>query len=153
MVDSSNRNFYENGLNFSQFFKVMLKFKNLSKVATELKAANPKELRVFRPLRAHCIRPYYWYCRALPEDKVEAVRSVRTKPALHSWRLATSGAATEKWNTPGEKFAERHRSAALIAIFIPSLIALCPRERASSRRVRVEWKGGGGRGWQVEACE
>lgn len=102
------------------------------------------------------IRPSYRYSRALPEDKAEAVRSVRTEPPLHSWRLVTRGAATEKRSTPGEKFAERHRSAALIAIFIPRLFTLCSRERASSWRMRVEWKGGGGEGGggrQVETCK
>lgn len=57
MVDSSNHHFCEKWLNSSQIFKVMLKFKNLSKVATKLKAAIPKELRGFRPLRTHCSVP------------------------------------------------------------------------------------------------
>lgn len=37
-------------LKFSNIFRVMLKFNNLSKVAAELKSATPTELRVFPPI-------------------------------------------------------------------------------------------------------
>lgn len=42
--------FNQHWLNFSNIFRVMLKFNSLSKVAAELKSATPTKLRVFPPI-------------------------------------------------------------------------------------------------------
>lgn len=53
----------------------------------------------------------------LPVDKVVVVHSVRGDPLLHSSRVDESCAVGNGWTSLEEKFTERHRSAALIAIF------------------------------------
>lgn len=75
----------------------------------------------------------------VPEERAEVVVSVRGEPLLHSSRVAATWAADESWGSLGEKFAERHRSAVLIAIFtqcVSAPLIQCtdtwPRERASS---------------------
>lgn len=50
-------------------------------------------------------------------DKVVVVHSVRGDPLLHSSRVDESCAVGNGWTSLEEKFTERHRSAALIAIF------------------------------------
>lgn len=100
-ADSSN-NFCSNWLNFIQMIKVTTKFKGLSKVAAELRAAIHATASFFahgaqqRMGQMRPIRLRSRSCQALPEDKAEAVRSVRAGPALRSWRPAASGAATEQ---------------------------------------------------------
>lgn len=109
-----------------------------------------------------CLFTWFYLFMHLPVDKAEVVLSVRGEPLLHSeWRVAGSCAADESWGSLGEKFAERLRSAALIAIFTPFVcVCVCvstfpsrarytwPRERAPSHCSRVERAGGGG----VQVC-
>lgn len=63
----------------------------------------------------------------LPEDQAGmVVLSVRGEPLLHSGRVAASCAPGKSRGTLGEKFAVRHRSAALIAIFTQSVcVCVC----------------------------
>lgn len=62
----------------------------------------------------------------LPVDRAEVVLSVRGEQLLHGGRVAVSRAAGDSWGSPGEKFAERHRSTALIAIFTPCVCVWRP---------------------------
>lgn len=118
---------------------------------------SPRQECVSSPHLSHssvgqlCLFKWFYLFMYLPVDKAEAVLSVRGEPLLHSeWRVAESCAADESCGSLGEKFAERLRSAALIAIFTPSVSTLSsrarytwPRERAPSHCSRVERAGGG----------
>lgn len=157
MVDSFKHNFYENWLKFSQIFKVMLKFKNLSKVATELKIRDPHRTASFSPI-AHssaCGR-----CTASVPiiDTAGPYRRTRRRLCAGSARsrLSTAGrspqaARPQKSEALRGKSLLRGTAAQLSSPSSFHVCSLCLRERASSRRVRVQCKGGGGgEGRQVQ---
>lgn len=152
MVDSSNHHFYENWLNFSQIFKVTLKFNNVSKVAVQLKSAIPTKLRAFRPLRtaaqlADTLHPSPLSilpgltggqgggCAQCPHGAGSPQLAARHKRRGHREVKHSGGKVCRE---APQRRSHRHLHSA-------SDRPLSAGARMS-RRVRVEWQGGGGRG-------
>lgn len=139
----------KSGLILANFFKVMLKFTTFPKLQPNLKLQSPHNCEFF----AHCAQQRMWqmYCISAPISDIPGpYRRTRRRlcaGSARSWLSTAGGSPGAAWPRRSEaahgKSLQRGTAAPLSS---PSSFRVCPRERASSRRVRVECPGGGGAG-------